>query len=58
MMDQYQDTTEQSMCRQRTEEEQRAVEMCTFARVLLGAGAQEVLVHPAISPHAYNVLKG
>lgn len=43
-MDQYRegDTIEQSMCRGRTEEEQRAVEVCTLARVLLGAGAQEM----------------
>lgn len=38
----YVDTIEQSMCRLRTEEEDRAVAMCTMMRVLVEAGAQEL----------------
>lgn len=33
---------EHRVCRQRTEEEDRAVDMCTVMRVLLKAGAHEI----------------
>lgn len=36
------DTIEQSACRERTEEEQRAVEMCEVLRVLVNAGTQKI----------------
>lgn len=36
------DTIEQSMCRERTEEEQRGIEQAQIFRTLLGAGAREV----------------
>lgn len=40
------DTIEQAVCRQRTDEEQRAVEMCILMRALLGAGAREIRLDP------------
>lgn len=36
------DTVEQSMCRERTEEEQRGVEQSQILRMLLRAGAHEI----------------
>jgi hypothetical protein len=36
------DTIEQAMCRQRTEEEQQAVDMCLMLTDLFGAGAVEI----------------
>jgi hypothetical protein len=36
------DSIEQSWCRMRTEEEQRAVEQSQVVRMLLGAGAREI----------------
>ncbi|HEY6019451.1 MAG TPA: hypothetical protein VIY48_05995 [Candidatus Paceibacterota bacterium] len=40
------DSIEQSFCRQRTDEEQRAIEMCTVVRTLIGAGAREIRLDP------------
>jgi len=39
-----QDTIEQSRCRERTEEEQEAVELNTLLRAFLNAGAGEIRI--------------
>lgn len=51
MMGQYRegDTIEQSTCRERTEEEQRAVEVCTVARVRMTSPAGGTLLIAASS---------
>lgn len=40
------DTFEQSWCRERTEEEDRAVHMCQAIRALVDAGAREIRLDP------------
>lgn len=44
------DTIEQARCRERTEEEDRAVEMCSLFRALLGRGAKEIRLAPGRKP--------
>lgn len=44
------DTIEQAMCRQRTDEEQRAVDMCTVFRHLIDSGIREIDWNPDPKP--------
>jgi hypothetical protein len=44
------DTIEQAKCRERTYEEDRAVEMCTILRGLLNRGAYEIRLAPGRKP--------
>lgn len=44
------DSIEQSMCRQRTEEEDKAVKMFEAAKGLVSSGANEIRLDPANKP--------